>query len=156
MVWILLYHSSLRFSFAPFMMFKNIGYGGVDICFLTSGIGCYYSLNKNPDIFAFFKRRFLRIGPTYLCYIFLWFIYKGITGTLNVQMMIGNIFGIQNFTGLGNAFDWYISALLLFYLLTPALKSFVDKANIQYAIVGFVLLFVLKYMQNIYSSYLIK
>jgi len=34
MIWIVLFHSGVQLSFAPFSMFKRIGYGGVDICFL--------------------------------------------------------------------------------------------------------------------------
>lgn len=145
MVWILLYHSKFDFNFAYFSMFKKIGYGGVDICFLASGIGCYFSLNKDFDILGFLKRRFFRIMPTYLCFIFPWFILEGIKGNLSVQMMIGNILGIQNFTGLGNSFNWYISALLLFYFFAPFFKLFADRANVKHLIIGFIILLAISF-----------
>ena len=37
---------------------KNICYCGVDIFFLVSGLGLYYSLKKNNDVKQFYKRRF--------------------------------------------------------------------------------------------------
>jgi len=110
--------------------------------FFGSGIGCYFSLNKNPDIYDFYKRRFFRIAPTYICFIILWFVYKRIIGEVSFQMLIGNLFAIQNFTGFDNYFNWYISALLLFYLLAPFFKSFVDRASIKTAILAFAILLV--------------
>lgn len=127
MLWVVLYHSSG--TLAGYSFFKNIGYGGVDLCLFASGAGCYYSLCKNSDFFGFAKRRLLRIFPTYWCFLPFWFIYAFKAFEMKVPDVIGNIFGVQNFTGKNTAFNWYISAILLFYILAPYLKIVCDKVG---------------------------
>ena len=127
MLWVVLYHSFG--TIAGYSFFKNIGYGGVDLCLFASGAGCYYSLCKNSNFFDFAKRRLLRIFPTYWCFLPFWFIYGFKAFDLKLPDVIGNILGVQNFTGKNNAFNWYISAILLFYILAPYLKIVCDKVG---------------------------
>ncbi len=127
MLWVVFYHS---YHFVDGMkFFKNIGYGGVDIFLFASGIGCYYSLCKNDDILGFAKRRVSRIFPTYWCFLPFWFIYAFKAFDMTFSDVVGNILGIQNFTTKGNAFNWYISAILLMYILAPYMKKLVDKID---------------------------
>lgn len=137
MLWVVIYHSSYIF---PINFFKNIGYGGVDICLFASGLGCYYSLCRNDDIAGFVKKRFLRIFPTYWCFLPFWFLYAFKAFDMNLSSVLGNIFGIQNFTSKGAAFNWYISAILLFYILAPYFKKVVDRFD------GFKQLFVVIFL----------
>lgn len=125
MLWVVLYHSS--YVVAGYSFFKNIGYGGVDLCLFASGVGCYYSLCKNENIIDFTKRRLARIYPTYWCFLPFWFLYAFKAFEMKFPDVIGNIFGVQNFTGKGNAFNWYISAILLFYILAPYFKKVADR-----------------------------
>lgn len=127
LLWVILFHSP--FDLGPFDYFKSIGYGGVDICFFASGIGCFYSLSKESDVVCFMKRRFNRLIPTYLVFIVFWLIFKYIEGTFQAQMALGNLLAIQNFTGHGHDFNWYISAILLFYLFAPYFKIIAEKAS---------------------------
>ena len=127
MLWVVFYHSFPVVG--GYSFFKNIGYGGVDLCLFASGVGCYYSLSKSDDVFEFTKRRFVRIFPTYWCFLPFWFLYAFKAFEMTVPDVIGNIFGVQNFTGKGNAFNWYISAILLFYILAPFLKKRCDKCD---------------------------
>ena len=129
MIWIVLYHTEVYMSIGLLRYFKGMGYGGVDICLFASGIGCYFSLNKDPEIINFFKRRFIRIAPTYWCFICIWFIYRALIGKLKLSAVLGNVLGIQSLTGLGNEFNWYISALLVLYILAPIFKAIVDKSK---------------------------
>ena len=76
MVWIVFFHSAVMVSWVPLNVFKDLGYAGVDICLFASGIGCYYSLEKDPDILRFLKRRATRLAPVYYCFIIPWLIYK--------------------------------------------------------------------------------
>lgn len=39
---------------------------GVDVFLFLSSIGLTYSITKNPSVTAFYKRRVLRIMPTYV------------------------------------------------------------------------------------------
>ena len=135
MLWIVLYHANFSLPISLFGYFKGMGYGGVDICLFASGIGCYYSLENNSDILEFVKRRLKRLVPTYWCFLVLWFICKAFMGKFEVSAILGNILGVQSFTGQGNEFNWYISALILLYLLAPFLKNLVDRITKKYQFV---------------------
>ena len=52
-----------------------------------------------------------------------------VCGNANFQMAVGNLFAIQSFTGLGQDLNWYVSAIFLFYLLTPYFKQIADRAS---------------------------
>ena len=129
MIWIVWHHSKLLLPIGALNWIKDIGYGGVDICLFASGIGCYYSLSKDPDPYRFIKRRIIRLFPTYLCFIPFWIICKAVADSLPIQAMLGNVFAIQNFTALGNDFNWYVSAIFLFYFLAPFLRGLVNKIH---------------------------
>lgn len=129
MIWILFAHSGLELSFMPLVYFQMWGQAGVEICLFASGIGCYYSLSKDPDILNFIRRRILRLAPPYLCFIIPWLIYRSCTTPLPLQIILGNLLGIQYLTGLWGSFNWYISALILYYLLAPYLKALVDRTE---------------------------
>jgi len=129
MIWIIWYHTGLTPSFTPLRFLYWLGYGGVDICLFASGVGCFLSLCKDSDPYRFIKRRIARLYPTYICFIPFWLLFMSATAGMPVFAIIGNLLGIQNFTGLGNDFNWYISAIFLLYLLTPLFKSFLDQTD---------------------------
>ena len=129
MLLIILYHSDFKVDFYLLRVLKAIGYFGVDICVFSSGIGCYYSLEKDPDSLRFLKRRVKRLYPTYLCFIIPWMIWRKMNGGLLFQAVIGNLLGIQSYISWGYHFNWYISALVLFYLLAPLLKKIADRTG---------------------------
>ena len=128
LLWIILYHLPLNLGFFTFP--QSIGYGGVDICFFASGIGCFYSLSSDSDVFNFMKRRLKRLAPTYLIFMAIWLSFQYIWGNFDFQMAIGNIFALQHFTGKENSFNWYISAIFLFYLLAPYFKAIAEQKSI--------------------------
>lgn len=140
LLWIILFH--LPLDFGPLYYLKKIGYGGVDICFFASGIGCYYSLSVDSDAGNFMKRRLRRLAPTYLVFIVIWLLFQYVAGTFNLQMAIGNVLAIQSFTGLGSEFNWYISAIFLFYILAPYFMGLVKQTSPVRKIVFLAFLFV--------------
>ena len=142
MLWTIWYHSGIHSSFSLLSNIKQVGYGGVDIFLFASGVGCYFSLDKNQNIGSFVKRRFLRLGPTYFCFMLIWVIYKIIMAHIPAQAILGNLLGIQDLTGRGNGFNWYISALVILYLLAPYFKICADKVSNGWK-QGFVILFLL-------------
>lgn len=127
MVWIMLAHSRFRMDSQLFQYIKDWGYGGVDFCLFASGIGCFFSLEKDSGKLRFWKRRVKRLGLTYLLVIIPWLIHKGLTVGLTAEAVIGNLLGIQYLTKLGSSFNWYISGLVVYYLLSPYLKMAADR-----------------------------
>ncbi|MEE0265882.1 MAG: acyltransferase [Acutalibacteraceae bacterium] len=129
MIWIFLFHAEVNFGVAVLNKIKDIGYGGVDICLFASGIGCYYSLTSDSDAVNFLKRRLKRIMPTYFIFIVAWLAYMFLCNDFGWRMAIGNLFAVQHLTGLEQSFNWYISAILIFYIVAPYFKRLVDKAS---------------------------
>lgn len=127
LLWIILFHGPWDMGVLGY--FKSIGYGGVDICLFASGIGCFYSLSSDSNVVSFMKRRVKRLIPTYVIFIIFWLIYQYIIGKFNFQMAIGNILALQNFTGHGRDFNWYISAIFLLYILAPYFKIIAEGAT---------------------------
>lgn len=127
---IMLFHSRLPIDFEPLRIFKLIGYGGVDIFIFASGIGCFYSLEKNPDAFSFLRRRASRLIPTWWTFLF---VRQRISAQQGIDLpwssMLGNLFCVQVFTEWHLAFNWYIGALPILYILAPHFHSLVKDLS---------------------------
>lgn len=127
MLWIIVFHSGFYIHHPIYRYIQKFGYGGVDICLFASGIGCYFSLEKNPDSLVFLKRRLRRLGPTYLCFIIPWILWKCFVSPLPAPAILGNLLGVQTFVSWKYHFNWYIGGLILFYLCIPYLKKITDS-----------------------------
>ena len=126
MLWIMWFHSGLSVDITILRYLKRIGYGGVDICLFASGIGCYFSLEKDPDILRFLKRRIKRLGPTYLCFIIPWLCWRQMEMEMPWNAVLGNLLGIQTLVSWQYHFNWYIGGLVVFYICLPYLKRLTD------------------------------
>lgn len=127
MLWIILYH--LPVGVGALNLFKVVGYGGVDICLFASGAGCFYSLASKSDVGTFMHRRILRLMPTYVVFMLFWLGMKVVCGGFSWQMALGNLLALQHFSGHNNAFNWYVGAIFLYYMLAPYLKSVIDSVT---------------------------
>ena len=68
MGWAILWIMMLHFTFTqikPLGFLAQYGFAGVEIFMFVSGFGLYFSLDKDNNLFRFYKRRLLRIFPTY-------------------------------------------------------------------------------------------
>ena len=119
-LWIMFFHSDMSLPF-PLIYLLMIGYGGVDIFMFASGIGNYYSYLKDEKPLDFFKRRILRLAPEYIPVILIWCIYSVMCSGLSIWAVIGNLFGVQTLSASGSSFNWFITGIIICYLLTPYL-----------------------------------
>lgn len=140
LIWVILFHTQIPFADRTLDVLRQTGYGGVDLCLFASGLGCFYSLSSDGDIGRFMTRRVKRIMPMYLLFMVFWLWYQHTLGKLGFQMAVGNLLAVQNFTGLGDAFNWYISALWLLYLLAPYFKTVIDRGSAWKKLLFFLLL----------------
>ena len=140
MIWIMLHHSGIVFAKFPLNVIKEIGYGGVDICIFASGIGCYCSLYRDSNVFGFIKRRFRRLFLTYELFIVIWLIYRSFSVDLSFSVILGNVLGIQSFTGAGGEFNWYIGELFILYFLAPYFREILDQTGKKGIILTLVIL----------------
>ena len=127
-LWIILFHSGVYFPefLLPLAFFKDIGYSGVDIFFLMSGIGLVFSITNNKLIAAFYKKRILRIIPTYWICLFL-FSFKEIwVGELKIKSFFLSFFGLD-FLLLGELTNWFVPSILICYVFFPVYFSLSAK-----------------------------
>lgn len=127
-VWVVLAHSSLTLP-SILSLIKDTGYGGVDIFLLASGIGCFFSLNKNSNIKDFLRRRMKKIMPMQMVFLTIFFITTALTSSISEIQIIGNIFGLGLFAGLNHQFNWYIGAMWVCYFIAPIFKSMVYQTK---------------------------
>lgn len=128
-LWVLWFHTQMEFDNDLLLLLKNLGYGGVDIFFLVSGLGLYKSLEKNEDVVAFYKRRILKIMPAYLPILIVWMVLQMINEIPDnpVGFFVGNITGLSLWARNFPHFNWYIQSLLVFYGLAPIIKKLLDQ-----------------------------
>ncbi len=127
MLLILIFHTGIDVNNLNLLRsFKDIGDVGVDIFLLLSGMGLYFSYTKNSNKKQFYQRRVIRILPTFIPVAIVWYtaftiIFKG---------KISDIFlGITTlgFWIKGSITWWFISAILVLYLITPFYLDLMNK-----------------------------
>lgn len=128
-IWLVIYHGQAISENNLFAAFQNIGYGGVDIFLLSSGLGCYYSLDRDSDSIHFLKKRFLNLMPTYWCFIIVWILFKKLTSDISVFAAVGNFLGIEMFASTEESFNWYITGIWVLYILAPIFKRVADHCR---------------------------
>jgi len=112
---------------------QKIGYGGVDIFFFLTGYGLFHSLHKSQDLKNYWRRRMSRVLPAYLpfiiCWIFVMLPRYGFRTTEAIRSILGNLFMIGYWLGVPSMFNWYMSSLILFFLLAPFLFVCITKSK---------------------------
>ena len=126
---ILLYHTKGAWPEIALKKAAAFFYGGVDVFFFCSGIGCFFSYCGDRDPAAFLRRRAARILPVYLPFILVWLALHALDGSLTVPSAAANLFGVHGFTGVKPAFNWYVSGMWLSYLLTPWLAPLAERCD---------------------------
>lgn len=127
-LWIVWFHTDLSYQIPLLSFLRETGYGGVDLFFLLSGVGAWFSLQKNPDAASYLKRRAMRILPSYYPFIIAWLLMMKITGELYGTEIIGNLTMLGWWAQGRNQFNWYVNAIWLFYLLSPVFVGAIAKA----------------------------
>lgn len=103
---------------------------GVDVFLFLSGIGLFFSMNKDTSILKFYKRRFERIIPIYLLIAVP--LYAILVFVLNSGSFFDYIFQISSFTYWypnNNSFGevWYVSFIIPLYLVYPLIYLSTQK-----------------------------
>lgn len=119
-----------------------IGSIGVEIFLFLSGMGLFYSMMKNDDIWAFYKRRMIRVLIPYLIVAIPYFYFRDI-----IRYEESWITYLQNITFFSlftehETILWYIGLTLFTYLIYPFIFPLVkDGKNLEKKLViGFLVL----------------
>ena len=127
---VIVYHAACcNLPMGALTQVANYGLIGVDIFMLFSAYGLCYSINKNK-LSNFYKRRYVRVLPLYLVLVCSVLIHKALMGGVNLTDAVGasTTFFLW---GLGDIFvDWYLTAILYFYLLFPLFYKVISKGGV--------------------------
>ena len=134
---IMLYHTKADFtrSFLLSLLktIHDIGYCGVDIFFFLSGFGLVSGwLKKKYVLLEFYKRRLLRVVPTYWTWMFLngllnIFVFKD----FKIRGFVADFFGI-GFLSSKSYNNWFVPAIILCYVAFPMIISFLIRKGERY------------------------
>mgnify|MGYP002516921851 CR=1 FL=1 len=127
---IMIFHTSIKYPKALDLM-KNFGDFGVNIFFLISGYSMCYAWNKSRSMKVFYRKRFTRILLTYLPIAIVWCSISVLLHECGVLEAICKILTIQFWID-GNLLHWFVSGILLLYLITPVwLKGYEKNRRIS-------------------------
>lgn len=126
MGWAILWIMMLHFTFnqiKPLGFIAQYGFAGVEIFMFVSGFGLFYSLEKDHNIIHFYRKRIIRIFPTYYLIGFFDSIFLSHD---NLFTYLFRFTTIGFWTG-GVYYDWFIPSLVILYVLSPCLKLLIER-----------------------------
>ncbi len=132
-VFVMLFHIDIDKSNLMYSIAK-CGNVGVDIFLFLSGIGLWYSWNKNPSLKHFYHRRFWRIFPEFFIMACLYYIpdYMSISpeDTGNWLELLGNVTINWCFWTKGSGTFWFIPAIMAMYIFAPGYMNLIKKNSL--------------------------
>lgn len=143
MIWIMMIHFDFT-QLTPLGFISQFGFLGPDLFLFVSGFGLFFSLDKNNNLYEYFKKRIIRVFPTYyiLGIIPSVVFYKD---TLFDYLYRYTTIGFWNNDLYG---DWYIPSAIMLYLWAPFIKKLFDKKL-------FLILYLLSIITIFLSFYLV-
>ncbi len=165
-LWIFLCHSG-TYNIPIYDSIASIGWMGVDIFIFLSALGLSFSLNNTTSYSMFYKRRLIRIIPTWLLVLFIIHIVGIILSHMMPELPIQypkNLFqSLLWYTGIGYWFsgilpnplccyyEWYIPSLLFLYLISPLLYKRKTYTLILLFVITTVIAYILSYFDIMHS-----
>ena len=121
MLFVILFHVALDRG-DPFYGLRRCGNVGVDIFLFLSGVGLWFSWVKTPDVLRFYRRRLLRIVPTWIVVATAFYLpdYLGACRfSHSIVDLIGDITINWDFWLHDELTFWYVPAIMALYLVAP-------------------------------------
>lgn len=121
MLFVILFHVALDRG-DPFYGLRRCGNVGVDIFLFLSGVGLWFSWVKTPDVLRFYRRRLLRIVPTWIVVATAFYLpdYLGARRfSHSIVDLIGDITINWDFWLHDELTFWYVPAIMVLYLAAP-------------------------------------
>ena len=139
-VWIMMLHFTFT-QISPLGFIAQYGFAGVEIFMFVSGLGLWFSLDKDSRLLPFYRKRLFRIFPTYFAigiFTSLFVFHDGPATYLLRYTTIG--FWIN-----GPYFEWYIPSIIFLYLLAPLFKQFVTARRLPLVLLFCLAILVISY-----------
>lgn len=119
----------VRYSGLISWFYNYIRSSGVDIFLLLSGFGLYFSWKRNSDLRTFYKKRLVRVLVPYLIVaVPAWIWYDIFEMEKGVRAVFVDLTFVTFFTE-GQKWFWYISMIVLCYLVFPYFFRIVEQAE---------------------------
>lgn len=121
MLFVILFHVALDRG-DPFYGLRRCGNVGVDIFLFLSGVGLWFSWTKTPDVKHFYRRRLLRILPTWLVVATAFYLPDFLGQrhySTSIADLLGDITINWDFWLHDELTFWYVPAIMLLYLVAP-------------------------------------
>ncbi len=127
MIMIIIFHTDIIYPHWLDLI-KNFGDFGVNLFFAISGFSMCYAWKKNPDTKIFLKNRLLRILVYVLPISILWNLFAIAIKETTIASAVLKILTLQYWID-GNLFQWFVSAIIIFYLITPLWMKLYDRSR---------------------------
>lgn len=121
MIFIVLFHAPLSQSDAFFGL-RRCGNVGVDMFLLLSGVGLWFAWTKQPEMLHFYRRRLLRLLPTWFLVAAVFYVPKLWDASFTWGRLfhtVGQVTVNIGFWQKGELTFWYVPAIMLLYVLAP-------------------------------------
>lgn len=165
-IWVFMLHSP-KSGFSFIDSFASLGWCGVDIFIFLSAIGLCFSLKKSPEIVPFYKRRLIRIIPTWMVILLGVHILGAIVVAMKPELPFYHphtptqmicwytgigywISGFVNGQKYEYFYEWYIPTLLLFYVFAPLLFKQSKRSLIVLFVLSIVIVELMSYYEILY------
>ncbi len=149
-LWIMVFHSKAVYP-AFLRFFFSKGNMGCEIFLFISGISLFFAFQKKPTLSGYLERRLLRLLiPVFLISSWEWLVLY-FTGKNRLLVLISR-FTLLRLWMTGDQQNWFLSCILLSYLIYPFLYSFFyeRKGRLGFK-AAFAYLFVVFFILMLYS-----
>ena len=152
MLAVLLFHAYI--AWGGLFVFKY-GFIGVDSFLFLSGYGLCFSYKKN-SIRSFLLRRMNRIMPKYIVYAIIATILGVTLGNKNISIwdLFCNITTLSYYNIGGWFIDWYLAALIIFYLTFPLIFPLISFRTFIVLLISASLFFIFYNIREIEWKYI--
>lgn len=134
-VFIMLYHSgNFMKDGAMSRIFRN-GDIGVEMFAALSAIGVFSSLSKNSSVIRFYKRRFVRIVPTYIMIAAPFALFRHYHYGASWGHVISLSLGLSTLQG--DITYWFVTYIMICYLVAPFLFYLKRIVKIRFLLTSF-------------------
>ena len=122
MLLVMLFHAyHLNVAFRPFVVLRTISFAGVDIFLLLSGMGlcCSLARREKEPYGRYLSRRLRRLLPAFWLVVGAYSVALAAAGRITPDVIFWNLSTLYYWFRIPGGFNWYISAILVFYLAAP-------------------------------------
>lgn len=122
MLGVMLFHAyELELTSLPLRAFRQMGFAGVDIFLLLSGMGicCSMCRREGEPVGQYYLRRCRRLLPAFWLVVGLYSVALALAGRIRPDVILWNLSTLSYWWNIPGGFNWYVSAIVVLYLFAP-------------------------------------